>query len=68
MKKFLLTLSLFTIGLGLMTQGQSKTTGTAQFLFIIRFKADFVPPSADAVQKNIQHWQEYMADLGKSGK
>jgi len=41
---------------------------TSQFMLIVRFKADFVPPSADAIQKNIKAWQEYMSDLGKSGK
>jgi hypothetical protein len=39
----------------------------SQYLFIIRFKADFKPASDDAVKTNIKHWQEYMAGLAKSG-
>lgn len=37
-------------------------------MLIVRFKANFVPPSGDAVQKNIKAWQEYMGELGKAGK
>ena len=39
----------------------------AQFLLIIRSKAD-VKASAEAIQTNIKHWQEFMGDLGKNGK
>ncbi|MFB9841558.1 YciI family protein [Mucilaginibacter ginsenosidivorans] len=42
--------------------------GKTQFLFIIRFKADFKPSSDEAVRANIKKWQEYMGELGKSGK
>ena len=39
----------------------------SQYLLIIRFKADFKPASDEAVKTNVQHWHEYMANLGKSG-
>jgi hypothetical protein len=41
--------------------------GKTQFLFIIRFKADFKPASDDAVKNNIKKWQEYMGGLAKAG-
>ena len=36
-------------------------------MLIVRFKSDFKPSSDDAVKNNIQKWQEYMVNLGKSG-
>jgi hypothetical protein len=63
MKKFIvLTFLLFT-GFTLFAQPKVKS----QFLLIVRFKADFKPASDEAVKANIQHWQEYMINLGKSG-
>jgi hypothetical protein len=44
---------------------QQKTK--SQFLLIIRFKADFKPPSDDAVKTNIKHWEDYMGNLAQSG-
>jgi hypothetical protein len=41
--------------------------GKSQFLFIIRFKADFKPASDEAVKNNVKKWQEYMGGLAKSG-
>jgi hypothetical protein len=61
-KYFLLALFLFA-GATLFAQQKVKS----QFLLIVRFKADFKPSSDDAVKTNIQHWQEYMINLGKSG-
>ncbi len=65
MKKLLLTLIAALFSLGVFAQ---STSAPSQFMLIVRFKADFVPPSADAVQKNIKAWQAYMGDLGKNGK
>ncbi len=45
-----------------------QNTTDKQFLLIFRFKTNFAPPSQDAVKENIKHWQEYMGNLGKSGK
>lgn len=39
----------------------------SQFILIIRSKADS-KPSAEAIQINIKHWQEYMGNLSKNGK
>ncbi len=44
---------------------QQKTK--SQFILIIRFKADFKPPSEEAVKTNIKHWQDYMGNLAQSG-
>ena len=61
-KIILLSLLLFSCSV-LFAQEKVKS----QYLLIIRFKADFKPASDDAVKTNIQHWQEYMTNLGKSG-
>src|SRR5665213_1590262 len=63
MKKLILFTILSFAGFTLFAQQKVKS----QYLFIIRFKADFKPASDEAVKTNIQHWQEYMANLGKSG-
>lgn len=63
MRKFIL-LSIFLLaGCTLFAQQKVKS----QYLFIIRFKADFKPASEEAVKNNIRHWQDYMTDLAKSG-
>jgi hypothetical protein len=63
MKKFIILSFLLFTGFTLFAQPKVKS----QFLLIVRFKADFKPASDDAVKTNIQHWQEYMTNLGKSG-
>ena len=40
----------------------------SQYLLIIRFKSNFVPPNDTAVAVNIKHWQAYMGSLAQSGK
>ena len=68
MKKLLLPVVLLLFSFAVNAQDQPKTPPPSQFLFIVRFKSDFVPSSADAVQQNIKHWRAYMGDLGKNGK
>lgn len=63
MKKYFLVAIFLFAGTALFAQQKVKS----QFLLIVRFKADFKPASDDAVKTNIQHWQEYMINLGKSG-
>ena len=63
MKKFIILSFLLLAGFTLFAQPKVKS----QFLLIVRFKADFKPASDEAVKANIQHWQEYMTNLGKSG-
>jgi hypothetical protein len=63
MKKFILLSFLLFAGITSFAQPKVKS----QFLLIVRFKADFKPASDEAVKANIQHWQEYMINLGKSG-
>ncbi|MEO6848975.1 MAG: YciI family protein [Mucilaginibacter sp.] len=65
MKKFILLLVLLLAGLTVFAQAPAKTK--SQFLFIIRFKADFKPASDEAVKKNIKEWQDYMGNLAQSG-
>ena len=65
MKKIALLLILLFAGTTLFGQAPAKTK--SQFLFIIRFKADFKPASDDAVKKNIKAWQDYMGSLAQSG-
>ncbi|MBV8253400.1 MAG: hypothetical protein JO154_12400 [Chitinophaga sp.] len=53
----------------LMSFGQTANSTTdKQYLLIFRFKSNFMPPSQEAVKNNIKSWQEYMGNLGKSGK
>ncbi len=63
MKKYFLAAIFLFVCTTLFAQQKTKS----QFLLIVRFKADFKPASDDAVKTNIQHWQEYMINLGKSG-
>lgn len=63
MKKFILASLLLLACSAIFAQQKVKS----QFLLIIRFKADFKPASDAAVKTNIQHWQEYMGSLAKSG-
>ncbi|RFM32417.1 YciI family protein [Chitinophaga silvisoli] len=68
MKRTYLLAALMCLG-SLVSFGQSGNTSTdKQFLLIFRFKSNFTPPSQDSIQANIRHWQEYMGDLGKTGK
>lgn len=66
MKKILLFIALTALAMPVFSQ-QVTATGKSQFLFIIRFKADFKPSSDEAVKENIKKWQVYMGDLAKSG-
>jgi hypothetical protein len=65
MKKIILLLFLSFACITSFAQAPAKTK--SQFLFIIRFKADFKPASDDAVKKNIKEWQVYMGNLAQSG-
>ncbi|HWB27656.1 MAG TPA: YciI family protein [Chitinophagaceae bacterium] len=68
MKRSILLVALLCLST-IMSFGQAKTGPTdKQYILIFRFKANFLPPSQDSVQVNIRHWQEYMGDLGKSGR
>jgi hypothetical protein len=49
--------------------GQSSNNlSKQQYIIIFRFKSNFVARSQEEVQTNIKHWQEYMSNLGQSGK
>jgi hypothetical protein len=65
MKKIILLSFFLFAGITAFAQAPAKTK--SQFLFIIRFKADFKPASDDAVKNNIKHWQDYMGNLVQSG-
>ncbi|MBS1524116.1 MAG: hypothetical protein JST19_00615 [Bacteroidetes bacterium] len=67
MKKLILLLAICTLAATAFAQQQVINQGKSQFLLIIRFKADFQPPSNEAVKANIKKWQDYMAGLAKSG-
>lgn len=68
MKKIILLITIaFTC---LLNHGfaQPKTnTDKTQYMLIVRFKTDFKPTSAEQVQNNIKHWQEFMGNLAQSG-
>jgi hypothetical protein len=66
MKKLTLFMALFAFATSVFAQ-QVINPGKSQFLFIIRFKADFKPASDEAVKANVKKWQEYMGDLARSG-
>lgn len=68
MKKILLAFAIIMAGISTFAQSTPAKQTTSQYILIVRFKADFVPPSADAVAKNIKAWQDYMGGLAKSGK
>lgn len=68
MKKILVLATLLCIGAAVSFAQTSKVSDSKQFLLIFRFKANFVTPSQDSVQANIRHWQEYMGNLGQTGK
>ena len=63
MKKYILLVTFLFACQALFAQAKTKS----EFMLIVRFKSDFKPPSDDAVKSNIQKWQEYMINLGKSG-
>ena len=68
MKKFILSFMFVSlVAANAFSQTNSNTSKT-EYLLIFRFKSNFVPPSQDAVQANIKYWQEYMSNLGQSGK
>ena|ERR1700748_1802158 len=66
MKKLILLFVLSFIFLASFGQAQ-KTAAKNQYLFIVRFKTDFVPSSDTAVKVNIKHWQAYMGALAQAG-
>jgi hypothetical protein len=67
MKKYILLAFLGFIYITSFAQDQ-KTAAKSQYLFIIRFKSNFVAASDTAVQVNIKHWQAYMGNLAQAGK
>lgn len=68
MKK-LIVLSALICLIGTMSMSQTNNNSAKQqYLLIFRFKSNFVPPSQEAVQNNIKHWQEYMGNLAQTGK
>jgi hypothetical protein len=68
MKKLLLLFVAISFCLSAFAQGTDKTASKSQYILIIRFKADFVPPSKAAIDSNIKHWQVFMGNLAKNGK
>jgi len=66
MKKLIFIIALLTFASSVFAQ-QASAPGKSEFMFIIRFKADFKPTSDDAVKNNIKKWQGYMSALAKSG-
>jgi len=66
MKKLILILVICAFAAPAFAQ-PSTNPGKSQFMFIIRFKADFQPSSDEAVKANIKKWQDYMGGLAKSG-
>jgi len=67
MKKIILVSLVAFVGLGSLSAQSNDNSAKKQFLLIFRFKSDFSPPSQDALQANIKHWQEYMSNLKQSG-
>ena len=68
MKKFII-LCAFICSISTISVAQTNNNSAKQqYLLIFRFKSNFVPPSQEAVQKNIKHWQDYMGDLAQTGK
>lgn len=59
--KHLLTITFCLFSFGLLAQQKQN-----QFILIIRSKAD-VKASADVIQTNIKHWQDFMGGLAKNG-
>jgi len=68
MKRIFLSLAIALISLGAFAQNAPAKTATQQYMLIVRFRSDFVPPSGDVIAKNIKAWQDYMGELGKAGK
>jgi len=68
MKKIILSLVVSFTSISALLAQSNDTSLKKQYLLIFRFKSDFTPPSQDAIQANIRHWQDYMNDLKKSGK
>jgi hypothetical protein len=69
MKKFIVSSMLICLmAANSFSQTNNNATSKPAFLLIFRFKSNFVPSSQEAVQTNIKHWQEYMSNLGQSGK
>jgi hypothetical protein len=66
MKKLILLLAIWAFAAPAFAQ-QVINSNKSQFMFIIRFKADFKPSSDDAVKNNIKKWQDYMGGLAKPG-
>ena len=66
MKKYILVFILSLASISVFAQEQ-KATAKQQFLLIIRFKKNFVPPTDTAIKVNGKHWQAYMSSLAQSG-
>jgi hypothetical protein len=61
MKKIIL-FTCFLLSLAIV-KAQQENKYLQQFILVVRFPSNFIPPSAEAVQQNIQKWQEYMGNL-----
>lgn len=61
MKKIILLICL-SVSL-IAVNAQSETKPLEQFMLVVRFPSNFVPPSNEIIQKNIQNWQRYMGNL-----
>ena len=60
--KYLITITLCLSSFALFAQQKQN-----QFILIVRSKAT-VKASPELITTNVAHWQEFMGDLGKSGK
>jgi len=68
MKKLIFLSALVCSGVTILFAQSGNSPSKQQYLLIFRFKSNFTPASQEAVQANIKHWQEYMGNLGQSGK
>lgn len=60
---------LFTLMICLFCAGAFAQQKQAQFILIVRSKpAVIAKTSAAAIKTNIQHWQDFITDLAKTGK
>jgi hypothetical protein len=65
-KKTILILLISMFSTAVFAQQSAKPS--TQYMLIVRFKSNFVPPSNEAIQSNIKKWQEYMGNLAQTGK
>ena len=60
--KYLITVALCLSSFALFAQQKQN-----QFILIVRSKAN-LKASSELIKTNVSHWQQFMGDLGKSGK